>query len=440
MIWRLLLAGRVRQKMRLFASTWTAVFLVATVAHATPPDLYGAGPRSAALGMTGTSYSSNYEAAFTNPAGLAQARHQALQIGAQIGFTDLVASSRRIANDSLRGMMFGFHIPLPFHDILQDRLVLGASIFTASEALIKSRIDYLEVEQFPVMDRNQSLAIQLGLGIDFHGILDGLRIGIGTGVLSNVGGGLLVRVDESSSFSALSETQLTALFAPTAGALYSNETWGVGFSYRHEIRANLNLLVRVRDLGVDVPPLALGGLMQFDPSTMSFEAFWKPLRNLRVIANATYQLWSAYPGPLGRTSASSNSPPAAGFSDTISPRVGLEYTLADGIASLQLRAGYAFVPSPAPAASMRNQTNGTQVVQPAIPVRILDNDRHVITAGFGTRMQIEGRYTILSDLYFQLHHMPARAHDIAPSWDPSGSNLVTSGNAVAFGWNLGFEY
>ena len=72
-----------------------AAMLAPHPARATPPDLFGLGPRTQAMGMTGTSYADDYEAVYANPAGLARARRVGIHLG-------LSAASLRLTVDGVR--------------------------------------------------------------------------------------------------------------------------------------------------------------------------------------------------------------------------------------------------------------------------------------------------------------------------------------------------
>jgi long-chain fatty acid transport protein len=426
--------------------------LAAAPAHATPQDLFGLGARSPALGMTGVSWSDNWEAVYTNPAGLARVRSREIAIGLGGGTYQLTLDNTRFPVEPPRGMTIGFQLPLPFGDVLQDRLVLAGGFYTPANVLLRGRVDYAEVPQWSVVDRAASLTVDVALGINLADVVPGLRLGIGITALANVVGDLTVRLDETNSFQSIVETQLLTSFSPVVGAALDQSNWGLGIVYRHEVRSEMNLHIRVEDLPVPLPTLTIGALVQYDPASLAIEGYYLPDPNVRIALNATMHLWSFYPGPYRPTSDGSYLPPAPGFHDTISPRISIEGTIHSGGADLVLRAGYALELSPSPGAYWgveRNSDgsahmNGMSVV--GRPLRILDNDRHIITAGFGIGYTFGGNERLHLDFWGQLHAMPDRSHEItatgttAPDFMNPVPGLTTGGYIIVGGWILGIDF
>ncbi len=419
-------------------------------ARATPQDLFGLGARSPALAMTGVSWSDNWEAVYTNPAGLARVRTRELAIGLGGGTYQLTLDGNRFPVEPPRGMTIGFQLPLPFGDILQDRLVLAGGFYTPANVLLRGRVDYAELPQWSVVDRAASLTVDVGLGINLADVVPGLRLGIGITALANVVGDLTVRLDETNSFQSIVETQLLTSFSPVAGVALDQPGWGLGIVYRHEVRSEMSLRIRVEDLPVPLPTLTIGALVQYDPASLAIEGYWLPDPNVRVALNATAHFWSFYPGPYRPTTDGSYLPPAPGFRDTISPRISVEGTIHSGRADLVLRAGYALELTPAPAAfwgAERNtdgspHMNGSTAVGRAL--RILDNDRHILTAGFGIGYSFSENQRLHLDLWGQLHMMPDRQASITATGnnppDPMIPGLTTGGYIIVGGWMLGLDF
>lgn len=422
------------------------------VARATPQDLYGLGGRSPGLGMTGVSFVCDWEAVYLNPANLAGARNRRLAFAASASVYDLHVDHERLPLEPARGTTIGFHLPLPFGDVLEDRLVLGGGFYTPTNILLRGDVRYADVPQFSVLNRAQSIAVQVALGFDFHGIIDGLRLGIGISALANVYGDLLVRLDESSAFVSIVETQLLTAFSPIVGATFAQPEWGLGVVYRHEVRAELDLDIVVRDLPVPLPVVSVAGLIQYDPAQLAIEGFWLPDPNVRIIVNATARFWSFYPGAAQPTTTNSYLAPAPNYSDTVSPRLALEGTLHDGNLTAQLRLGYALELSPVPAASMgpERNTDGTpRLDEDGEPIlaasRSLDHDRHVITAGLGFDHAFSDEQHIIFDLYGQLHAGVDRLHPIYRDVDANapldvGVGMVSGGMIFVGGWTLAAEF
>ncbi|UJR79755.1 OmpP1/FadL family transporter [Sandaracinus amylolyticus] len=436
--------------MRRITTALAALFAIllgnARPAAATPQDLFGLGARTQALGLTGVSYAEDYEATFANPAGLGRARRRGIHIGLSAGAYDLHIDDERFPVDAARGMTIGATLPLPFHDVLQDRLVLGLGVYTPQQVLLRGNVRFPDVPQWPVIERAQSLGIVLGLGIDLHSTdLEGLRLGVGVSAIADVIGELDVRLDETSSFSSTVETQLLATFAPIVGASYDIGEWSFGLVYRHELRAKMDLEIRTADLPVSLPVLTVGGIVQYDPGQLAGEVSWRPDPGLRVIANLTWRMWSQYPGAQTATSLSSLSAPDPEFSDTVSPRIAVEGTLRDRRATLHLRGGYALELSPAPDARLapRRNPDGSAVMNDAVPVRYLDGDRHIVTGGLGLTWDLSASERVRFDLFGQAHFLVDRVHQILRTGAmeaPEGMGMRTGGVILVGGWTIALEF
>jgi long-chain fatty acid transport protein len=415
----------------------------AATAHASPQDLFGYGGRTPGLAMTGASYAEGYESVFANPAGLAPVRRRGLNVGFHAAGFALTLDGERSAVEPARGMSIGFHLPLPFGDVLENRLVLGGAFFTPASALMIGRVSFPEVPQWTVLDRGQVLAIQVALGIDLHGLVDGLYLGIGVSALANVVGELDVRLDETNAFSSVVETQLLTTFAPVAGVSYRQREWGIGLAYRHELAASMDLTIEVSDLPIRLPVLTVGGVVQYDPPTLIAEGYWRPAPDSMIVLNLTTRFWDAFPGAQIPSTESGTNAPAPEFSIIPSPRIAFEQTFRDSNFDLALRVGYAFEASPAPPARMapRRSAQGEPLVrEPPVPFRVLDNDRHIVTAGAGWTIHLgQGGERFTLDVYGQLHALAPRTHEIGQT-EGAAAPMVTEGYVLAGGWTTGVEF
>ncbi|MFO0685553.1 MAG: hypothetical protein U0234_26065 [Sandaracinus sp.] len=439
------------------ASGWTLVLLLASLAlaspaRATPQDLFGLGVRTTATGMTGVSYSDTWEATYTNPAGLARIRRRQIAIGLSGGTYELQLDGARYPIEPARGLTIGFALPLPFGDVLRDRLVFAGGFYTPANVLLRGQVRFAELPQWSVVDRAQCLAINVGLGIDLADLVPGLHLGLGVSALANVVGDLTVSLDQTNAFQSVVETQLLASFSPIAGVAIDQPNWGVGLVYRHEVRSEMNLHIVLMNLPVELPVLTIGALVQYDPAQAAVEGYYLVDPNVRLVVNLTWRLWSFYPGPYRPTTAGSFLPPAPQFHDTVSPRVGIEGTIRAGNADLVLRGGYALELSPSPGAFFGPQRNadGSNVMNGAdivpMALRILDNDRHVLTAGFGLTYHFSSTEALHLDLWGQLHALVDRRNPITqtatmpPAMGDTTPGMLTSGFIVVGGWMVGLEF
>ncbi len=410
------------------------------VARATPQDIFGFGARSPGLAFTGVSYADDYEAAFLNPAGFARARRRSINLGLSAGTYQLSLDGERYPAEASRGMTIGFVLPLPFGDVLEDRLVLGGGFFTPSSVLLNGTIHLVETPQFNVLERSQAAAIQVGIGMDFHGWVDGLRIGASVSVAADVVGDIIVRLDETNAFSSVVETQLVTAFAPILGASYDQESWGVGATYRFELDGKMDLSIVAEDLPIEIPEFFVGGSVHYDPAALAVEGFWKPIDPLMLVLQVQTRFWNNYPGPQRQVSETSGFPPNPDYSVTVSPRVAAEWEFVNrrGLAG-ELRLGYAFEPTPAnpagmvPALDSMGMPNGDQVA-----LRYLDNHRHVATLGVGLVFMLTDEARLTFDVFGQLHVLMARTHDIGAT--DGAPPMETTGNLLSGGWVMGLEY
>lgn len=407
---------------------------------ASPQDLFGYGGRTTGLAMTGASYVDGYESVFANPAGLGSVRRRNLTLGVQTAGYALNLDGERDSLEPARGMTIGFHLPLPFGDVLEDRLALGGAFFTPASALMLGRVHFPESPQWPVLDRAQVLAIQVALGADLRGLLDGLTFGIGVSALANVYGELSVRLDETHAFSSEVETQLVTTFAPLVGVRYRQPNWGAGLSYRHELAARMDLAIATSDLPIDLPLLTIGGLVQYDPPTLIAEGHWEPFPGSMFIVNLTTRFWNAFPGGQVPTTENGKNAPAPDFSIVPSPRVAFEQSFRDPNFQLALRVGYAFEASPAPPARMAARRNANDQPLPSelVPFRVLDNDRHIVTAGAGWTIHLPASKALVLDVHAQLHALAPRTHEIGKT--DGAAPMVTDGYILAGGWTMGLTF
>lgn len=419
--------------------TLLALVVIPSVAHATPPDVFGYGARTQALGMTGVSYADDYEAVYANPAGLGSQRQMGLALGLQGATFELELDGERFPLDGHQGSTIGLHLPLPFGGPLEDVITIGAGFFTPSSTVLRTDIVFPELPQMAVIARTQSVVLQLGLGLNLDKLVPGLRVGFGVSGLANIGGRLLVEVNEAQQFISQTETQLLASFNPLLGMQLDIGDFTLGLVWRDKVRSDIDLNVELTGLGgLSLPIITITAIPQFDPHMVSLEGAWRNEHWLLAL-NLSYRRWSQWPGVVGKTTEDSFLPPHPDFRDTISPRLGIEYSATRRRTTAALRFGYAYEMTPAPKARMDEGRDGEgepRGVQ--LPIRYLDSDRHILTAGGGTRYRSRVGLDVRFDGFLQLHRMVERTHDIPA---PSGtSNMVTSGWILAGGWSIGLDW
>jgi len=419
---------------------------ITSTAHASPPDVFGYGPRTQGMGMTGTAFATNYEATWANPAGLAAERRLGFTFGLQGGSFELDIDGEQWNLDGYQGTTLGLYIPVPFGGPLEDVFVLAAGFYTPSATVLRTDIIFPERSNFLLLARTQSVHIQLGLGINLDRLVPGLRLGVGVAALAAIGGRLRVAVDAAGTFVSETETQLLASFHPLVGFQLDLGDFTIGAVYREELRSDVALDINVEGLPVDVPVLTITAVPQFDPHNVAAEIAWR--RNAWMVAlQAHYRRWSTYPGVVGRTSSNSELPPAPGFRDTLTPRLGVEWTGHHRRTTLQLRAGYAFEPTPTRPARMAatrdadgNPLTNTMGVVQTEPLRYLDNHRQIVTLGTTVLWDTGAGPQLRMDFFGQVHVLMEREHDIPSEVEGATENMVTSGWILAGGWGVSFEW
>lgn len=364
---------------------------VSSRAAASPQDLFGYGPRTQAMAMTGSSYATGFEATFANPAGLADTRRYVLTLGFSANDFQLRVDDRLNHLPTSRGLVIGLALPLPFGGALRDVLTFGAGFFTPTNAVMEVKSPYPERIQWPVLSRSQVVAIQLGASVNLDRWVPGLRLGLGVSGSANMIGVVKVGLDAASQFLSRTETQLTSHFSPIAGVRYQRERFAIGVTYRAELASRIAMDIEVSDLPIELPLLTIHALAQYDPHQIVVEGSYLPTDRLRLVASLTYRRWSQYAGPLTRSSEGSNTPPSPGFHDIVSPRVAAEWTSRAGRTDVAVRGGYAFEPTPSPVAGPRpaRDAYGFEIEGSTVDVRYLDSNRHVLTAGFGLRVPVD---------------------------------------------------
>lgn len=403
-------------------------------ALASPEDLFGYGPRSSAMAGATAALAEGFEAVWANPALLSLERRAAVTFGVQGALFDLSASGRRLPYSSLAGSFIGATLPLPFKGVLRDRIALGVGFFTPFGLVVRGRILYPEVQQFPMPDRAQSVAVQAGIGVEIGW---GLRVGGGFAALAALSGAVLVAQDSSGRIGTEVEDSLVAAYAPVASVSF--ERWGyrAGLTFRGELAARFNVVITVRDLGsLTVPPLNISGNAQYDPLQLSLEVA-RVAGPLRLSLGATYKRWSAFPGLAEATVRCPDKDPVTGgpftdpceplvpkppgYSDTVVPRVGLEVVSPlNRRVELATRAGWAFEPSPAP--EQKDERNQ------------YDNDRTIVGAGFGVKAN-----PVQLDVFTQLQFLHGRSHGkdaSVPASNPGAGRVETGGLVTAMGATL----
>lgn len=400
-----------------FASASGALLLCAT-AHASPQDLFGYGPRSLSLAGLGQTVNEDYTAVYSNPASLSAMRRREVALGFVGTAFYLQRDGAHFPADRGAATTIGLGLPVPFGGALRNRVAVGLGFFTPTEIIVRGRVLQPETPQFVNLpDRVQSIALQLGLGVDLG---RGIRVGVGFMAMAGLSGAVLVTTDATGRAGSRIDTQLVATYAPIVGARWDFGAWRFGAVFRGELLARFRVTIDAPDLGVPIPTLDIAGVAQFDPAQIALEAAYTR-GGFTFLAGLTGKRWSAYPGPNSATTPASPAPPAPAFSDTVVPRVGVTWHRAyDDGTTMTLRGGAFYEPSPAP--------------PPTAARQFLDNDRLALTAGIGLTAQA-ARSVLSAEVFFQGHQLLPREGP-----DAMGNTVSFGGRVLVAGVTLGASF
>jgi long-chain fatty acid transport protein len=427
-----------------------AVTLASSRAFASPEDLFGYGARSSSMGGTGAATSSDFEAAYANPALLSRIERPKLTLGFLGANFDEVATGDglpgRIEDRSARGIDIGADLPIPLGGILAHRVSGALAFYTPSDVVVRGRILYPEIPQFPLLsDRAQCVAIRMGVGLDLgHGI----RIGGGFAALAGIVGSVVVATDAAGKVGTQIDDQLVATYAPILGASWEHPltlfgTHGnarIGAVFRGALAARFSVSIDATKLSsIAIPVFDIAGLAQYDPLQAGLEAAWTTSA-WTFTAGFMWKHWSDYAGPLEPTLPELDVP-KPDFSDTVVPRAGVERTFAlGGGAAFHVRGGYFFEPTPVGSHLRSSQKYDipTQTLVD-VPTRYFDADRHVFTAGLG--ISVKRPLPLEVATFAQLHILAPRTMTLdAGEPDGTASTANISGSIVVTGVQVGVGF
>lgn len=432
---------------------WGAAALAwSGVASASPEDIYGWGPRSAAMGGTGAAWASDADAAYVNPALLSRVHANHLTIGFSGATFDLHADGPqlpgRVSVVPAKGYSIGVAVPIPFGGVLKDRISAGLAGYTPTDVLSRVAILYPETPEYSLLaDRSQVLGVHLGVGAD---VGYGIRVGAGVGVLAELLGTITV-ASTAGTVGAHVDTQLIATYAPTFAAAYDlpfdrdadgKARWRVGLTWRGALEAPFTVTVDASKLSsLSLPLFNIAGVPQYDPEETVLEVA-READDWTLAAGVTWKRWSQYPGVFeptivcpANTMCSLLGPPQIPFSDTFVPRVGAEHVFRfPRHVALRARGGVLFEPTPVP-----SQLPSSLAYDPAThtdaarPTRFFDASRAAFALGGGVDMGDVLPFTL--DVYAQVHELMGSTVSTPPA--PAAS---LSGSVIAYGVYMGVKF
>jgi long-subunit fatty acid transport protein len=423
-----------------------AVTLVSLRAAASTEDLFGYGAQSSAMAGTGTATSSDFEAAYTNPALLSRIRLPKVTLGILGATFDEVATGDglpgRVEDLSAQGINIGVDLPIPFGGALRNRVSGALAFYTPSDVVVRGRILYPEIPQFPLLsERAQCVAIRMGVGADLG---YGFRLGAGFAALAEITGSVIVATDASGKVGSEIDDQLIATYAPIVGASYEHAVPGgtlrVGAVFRGALAARFAVTIDATKLSsINIPVFNIAGLAQYDPLQAGLEVGYESKR-WRLALGVTWKHWSDYAGPVEPTLPDLLVPQVP-YSDTVVPRIGVEHNVRLSRTSMfHARAGYFFEPTPIPAhmpSSQAYDIPSQSLIN--VPTRYFDADRHVFTLGLG--VSIKKPLHLDVDAFGQIHVLAPRTMTFdAGEPDGSASTANVSGVIAVTGVQVGVGF
>lgn len=397
-----------------------------TAAVASPLDLFGVGARSPAMAGTGVADAVRYDAAFLNPAGLAEVSGKFLTLGAMSGDLHLYRNDARADTDLLTGLVIGGALRIPLGGAMKDRLGVGFGFHIPTAAVNRTRHPLPGVPVHVLLEtRAQTVSLQAAFGVK---VTERLELGAGMLALAELRGQIDVTTDASGRFTSFSEQQMLGRLSLVAGARYllPERNLRLGLTYRGVSRSDYDIVVTNEldeALPVSIPTVKLAGASQYDPLTVALEASWQAGARVTVNGQLAYQRWSAYAQPTTQPVEGKPELPEHGFTDIVIPKLAVEWRPLLGRTQLDVRGGYQFFYSPAP------EMDGL--------LSLLDNHRHILSSGLGMSWP-DTSWPVRIELWTQVHVLQPRTHSKDPALFADGEELPfdtmdTSGAILAGG-------
>ncbi len=416
---------------------------------------FGVGPRDGAMGNAGAALGQDYSAVYYNPAGLAfQKGHHAV-FGWKAIYKELYLEIETTPGHNyaetypdggvlLIALTTDFNFEGRFSSFLTERFAVGLVLGLGD--YLKSFTIYADPNtpyMYRYNDRNAAL-LPLFFSASFK-LFDWMSFGMG-GVTapSDTYTDVTAKTEIQASDQSFETNQgiLSRTFSkvePSLGLLARAPAFGdptalrFGLVWRDEvstvdgsgrIRTETRLVTDSGGTVLELPSTdnPLRSLTGFSPMAVTLGAgLALPRDSVQVDVN--WRRWSElrhqtedYPDPR--------------FRDRVDARFGYEHVFdpnVDWAESIALRGGYYFQPSPAP-----DQSG---------PLNILDNDKHVVTGGFGIEYYDPTELVLLPmslDVSYQLHALVERITE--NDRDPDWHRIRTGGQIHQFAFTVSIQF
>ena len=369
------------------------------------------------MGNAQTALAHDSTGVYYNPAAMALAERTSISLGFIYNHVGLSTSDLTkhgtdfdISDiDPLYGYSLGFCLPLKGN--LRGKAAIGVvAYFLGDWYYAKTRSQELNEPEF-IIDQVRSRRQETAVAIAYRPLRI-ISLGFGLHLTPHGYGTTLIGLDlpllrgESGALPPefVVNWELKSKIAMEGGIhLKFTENFQFGVNIRQGIDLLYSIpvemeLTNINILGIDSQTAQTKVIshINYTPLHINMGLFYAPLPRLRLAGDLYWYKWDGFPNPAPTLKISSDlgevvipDNPDPGFSNTISPNLGIEYELSRLIT---LRGGYSFVPSPVP-----EQTGETN---------FLDGDRHILTLGSGLFFRDPFDLfpeKIRMDIHFQYH-------------------------------------
>ena len=343
-------------------------------------DMFGLGSYAKSMGGAGTALSKDFSSIYYNPANLAFCQntktsisyfHLDYGLGVDVDASDVELE----ALDSRDVFSVGICVPLPFD------LAFGFHFsMNLQQSMVISQQSIDSIPRYSLYGKwLDGISIMFGFA---YRIFDNLSVGGGLSILAN--SDLLVDNDIPVATAETVRDRWVWKLKPTAavylGVQYEPTHWlALGFSYRsalyHKLDCDTQTQIEIMGVQMDFDML-LQSVAWYSPQQAALGWVITPASGWTVAFDLTWYDWSEYPGPFIYATPdpdSSISPSVdfperelVEFSDTVVPRLGVEYLHTNKLA-FRLGYGLRFTPASVPAGR----------------ANVLDGDTHSFAVGLG---------------------------------------------------------
>ncbi len=342
-------------------------------------DLYGYGPRAAAMAGAMSAEVNDYTAVFYNPAQMGG--REDVNFGFQFQYAGMISEvqsttpGRDVRCETCTppptvGTSVG--LVLPLGGVVKNRLAFGLGVYLPGAVLLRLHAPSADTPYWYRYQTNpERLQLHLSAGVK---IFDWLKVGAGIQVLANlIGDSANIGVDLFSK--QVTTGEINAYLGTRVSPVFSLHSQPIkrlrlGATFRWAMQLDYRIPATVDIEGIGILGFVISGTAHFTPHTLQFGAAFDVTEDFTVSLDGQYQAWHMAPTPyvgvarsgptlegLGLGSAldvrSATQP--AGFADTFGGRLGAEYRITE---RFMVRAGGFYRPTPVP----RQDTAGTNLL------------------------------------------------------------------------------